>query len=105
MKLNMDQVHPINNRTVKVVVSCCVVSKQVEVSTILVSVETSTVLATCWYLSVRQLTTQRTNTGQVPACSQGSVDSTDTNMIATSHAITKSVLQVEKVAIHKHNIA
>ena len=37
----MDQGHPINNRTVKFVVSCCIVSKQVEVSTILESVESN----------------------------------------------------------------
>ena len=36
----MDQGHPINNRTVKFVVSCCIVSKQVEVGTILESVQT-----------------------------------------------------------------
>ena len=35
----MDQGHPIDNQTVKFVVSCSVVSKQVEVSTILLSVE------------------------------------------------------------------
>ena len=29
-------------------------------------------------------TTQRTNTGQVPACSQEPVDSTDANMVETS---------------------
>ena len=39
--LNMDQGHPINNQTVKFIISCCVVSKQVEVSTILVSVEST----------------------------------------------------------------
>ena len=51
-RLNMDQDHPINNRTVKFVVSCCVVSKQVEVSTILASVESPyRPLATCWCLS------------------------------------------------------
>ena len=37
----MDQSDSINNRTVKFVVSCCVVSQQVEVSTILVSVEST----------------------------------------------------------------
>ena len=37
----MDQGHPIDNRTVKFVVSCCVVSKQDKVSTILVSVEST----------------------------------------------------------------
>ena len=37
----MDQSDSINNRTVKFVVSCCVVSKQVEVSTILASVEST----------------------------------------------------------------
>ena len=39
--MDMDQGHPINNWTVKFVVSCCVVSNQVEVSTILVSVEST----------------------------------------------------------------
>ena len=39
--LNMDQGHLINSRMVKFVVSCCVVSKQVEVSTVLVSVEST----------------------------------------------------------------
>ena len=39
--LNMDQVDPINNRTVKFVNSCCVVSKQVEISMILVSIEST----------------------------------------------------------------
>ena len=38
---NMGQGHRINNRTVKFVVSCCVVSEQLEVSTILVSVEST----------------------------------------------------------------
>ena len=38
-QLNMDQSDSINNRTVKFVVSCCVVSKPVEVTTILASVE------------------------------------------------------------------
>ena len=40
-QLNMDQSESINNWTVKFVVSCCVVSKQVEVSTILVSVKST----------------------------------------------------------------
>ena len=40
-QLNMDQSDSINNRTVKFVVSCCVVFKQVEVSTILASVEST----------------------------------------------------------------
>ena len=35
--MDMDQGHLINNWTVKFVVSCCVVSKQVEVSTVLES--------------------------------------------------------------------
>ena len=35
------QGHRINNRTAKFVVSCCVVSEQLEVSTILVSVEST----------------------------------------------------------------
>ena len=40
-QLNMDQSDLINNRTVKFVVPCCVVSKHVEVSTILASVEST----------------------------------------------------------------
>ena len=40
-QLNMDQSDSINNRTVKFVVSYCVVFKQVEVSTILASVEST----------------------------------------------------------------
>ena len=40
-QLNMDQGHLIDNRMVKFVISCCVVSKQVEVSTIFVSVEST----------------------------------------------------------------
>ena len=40
-QLNMDQSDSIDNRTVKFVISCCVVSKQVEVSTILASVEST----------------------------------------------------------------
>ena len=40
-RLNMDQGHPITNWMVKFVISCFVVSKQVEVSTILVSVEST----------------------------------------------------------------
>ena len=40
-QLNMDQSDSINNRTVKFVISCCVVSKQVEASTILVLVEST----------------------------------------------------------------
>ena len=47
----MDQGHPIDNRMVKFVVSCCVVSKQDEVSTILISVDSTGPLATRWYLS------------------------------------------------------
>ena len=39
VRLNMDQGHLIDNWMVKFVFSCCVVSKQVEVSTILVPVE------------------------------------------------------------------
>ena len=35
----------------------------------------------CWATS---RTTQRTNTGQIPACSQEPVDSTDANMVETS---------------------
>ena len=38
IQLNMDQSDSINNRMVK---SCCVVSKQVEVSTVLASVEST----------------------------------------------------------------
>ena len=41
VQLNMDQSDSINNRMVKFVVSCCVVFKQVEVSTILASVEST----------------------------------------------------------------
>ena len=41
MRLNMDQGHLIDNWMVKFVVSCYVVSKQVEVSTILVPVEST----------------------------------------------------------------
>ena len=41
----MDQANLINNRTVKFVVSCCVVSKKVEVSTVLASVESIGLLA------------------------------------------------------------
>ena len=48
--LNMDQGYPINNRTVKLVVSCCVVSKQVEVSNISISTICRS-LAKCQYLS------------------------------------------------------
>ena len=41
VQLNMDQSDSINNRTVKFFVSCSVVSKQVEVSTTLASVEST----------------------------------------------------------------
>ena len=117
-QLNMDQSDSINNRTVKFVVSYRVVFKQVEVSTILASVESTgswlhagicpvfmrwnssrdiaqyrsnSPIYTAhkstsvfhgkkhgiYYISG---TTQRINTGQVPACNQEPVDSTDANI-------------------------
>ena len=51
-QLNMDQSDLLNNWTVKFVISCCVVSKQVEVTIILASVEsTGSWLHACMYLS------------------------------------------------------
>ena len=77
----MSQSDSINNRTVEFAVSCCIVFKQVEVSTILVSVKSAglgditSLAAMIGYLKVNQLNGCHT---QTTLLDKVAVDNTET---------------------------